>query len=105
MTDWMYNVILICSAADRINANKVAEALGYGPDTFRVALPDGRFACQTWARLDFIEQLGALATGEFPGADWSEVGLTAQQAAATLAGLTVSVDTDQDPRHHWSRFL
>ena len=93
----MRSLSLIVAANKRADANRLMEALGRGPDTFRVDLsPSGaraetHFGCHTYDD----ELIGWLQNG-LPQRDWATFGLTAASAEQARQAIKISVVADRN---------
>lgn len=71
MSIWNYSVVFLCLAADQADSNTIAEALGYGPDTFSLpARPESgevtHFFNHSFAAQEFVDMVQALGEGTPP---------------------------------------
>lgn len=72
MAIWNLSAVFVCGAADQQDANTIALALDYGPDTFsQPAGPDGattptHWFNHSWAAQEFADMVQALGEGTPP---------------------------------------
>lgn len=100
----MLSFVLIIPAALADTANALGEAMGWGPGSYSVPLsanglaPASHYGLHTWAEQSFADMLEAAGTGTIPP-ELAAAGYPAQDFAAVLAGLIVSVRDDSVG--HW----
>lgn len=64
---YSYQIALIVPAAQREAAKRIAEAMGWGPDNYRVPLSDGAYyGLSAVAQPSFIDALAAAGSGTAP---------------------------------------
>lgn len=116
MSAFQYSVVLIIPAAQRMDANLVACALGHDVppgQTFSVPLsengadPATHYGCHTWAQQALIDLLMDFAqTQSLPqDAMWEAVGLSMETASATIAAMVPSVSTEIVGAAHFEAVL
>lgn len=99
MSDWRYSIVLVCQAADQADSNMIAEALGYGPDTFSLpAGPEGateptHYLNHSFGAQAFVDMVGALYGGSPPE------GLPLELLPA-LSRMVIGVTDGGDPQAH-----
>jgi len=100
-----YSMAFICTAADRTKANKMAEALGHGPDNVSVPLStDGTTRthyCGHAIVSEKFKNLVELAQGGILPNDvlWEDFGLTAQEVTDLLGRVIITFeDTFERPK-------
>lgn len=87
-----FRVTSVCPAPARDTMNKIGEALGHGPGVWSLPLsttgqePPTHFATSTVCRQGFVALLTNPAVQEpvLVSTDWTEVGLTEEQARVAL---------------------
>ena len=106
MTGWTTSAVLIAPIVLRGEANALAEAMGWGPDCYSVALssdghgPPTHHGLRTWASKSFAPTVEAARRGELP--DDLAGSFDPQAVAALVAALTISIRPGvADPAAHF----
>jgi hypothetical protein len=90
----MHSTVLIVPAEFLDDANRLGNALGYGPESYTVPLGnDGEvthYGSHTWASDEFFLVVQGALSGSLPPVKWSEFGLTQTKVKKVLANLHIS---------------
>jgi hypothetical protein len=101
-----YSVSIIVPAALRETANKMAEAMGYGPNTYVSPLsasgkePVTHYGMHTSASAAFVKMLQDVGSGKVPDAPWTDHGLTEADVSQVLGTMKVEI-APFDPNTYW----
>ena len=97
MSVWNYSVVFLCEAADQADSDTIAEALGYGPDTFSLPAGTGseitHYFNHSYAAQEFVDMVSALGEGTAPE------GLP-EELLPALSRMVISVRDGGDPVGH-----
>lgn len=99
MNEWNYSIVLLCQAADQVDSNTIAEALGYGPNTFSLpAGPEGateptHYYNHSYGSQVFVDMVIALGEGTPPE------GLPVELLPA-LSQMVIDIADGGDPGQH-----
>lgn len=99
MAAWNYSVVFLCLAGDQTDSDTIAEALGYGPDTF--SLPAGpaeateptHYFNHSFAAQEFVDLVTTLGEGTPPE------GLP-EELLPALSRMIISIRDGGDPVAH-----
>lgn len=99
MSEWNYSIVLVIPAADQVAGNQIAEALGYGPDTFSLpAVSEGateptHYFNHSFGAQAFVDMVQALGEGNPPEGMPPEL-------LEPLSRMIISIRDGGDPVQH-----
>jgi hypothetical protein len=109
MSDYAYSVVMICPAADQLDANHLSCAMQYDAwpgNTFSVPLsptgesPPTHYGCRGDSTQEFVAILADASDGTLPDAPWGLFQLTPELVGGVLGRMIVSVlPTDARSNH------
>ena len=89
-----WSTVLIIPDALRVKADAVGAAMGYGPQSYTLAIPsDGpttHWGSHSWAGAEFFAMIADAQSGTLPPVDWTAHGLTPGDVLAVLSALVIS---------------